>query len=57
MPNRKKLQTALVAVLGSLGGGEAPARKEPPAWSAHHRKVRMTLPHGRGGWRNSVLPR
>ena len=47
---------ALVAVLGSLGG-PAPEAKPVPAWSAHHRKTRVTLPHGRGGWRNSALPR
>jgi hypothetical protein len=48
---------ALVAVLGSLGGpAEAPTRTVP-AWSAHHRKVRVTLPHGPGGWRSSGLPR
>jgi hypothetical protein len=48
---------ALVAVLAAAGGsGEAP-RKPAPAWSAHHRKVRVTMPHGPGGWRNSALPR
>ena len=48
---------ALVAVLGSMGGGEAPAPKPAPEWSAHHRRVRQTLPHGPGGWRSSGLPR
>lgn len=48
---------AVVAVLGSLSGGSAPDKKASPAWSAHHRKVRVTLPHGPGGWRNSALPR
>jgi hypothetical protein len=48
---------ALVAVLAASGGsGEAP-RRPTPAWSAHHRKVRLTLPHGPGGWRSSGLPR
>jgi hypothetical protein len=47
---------ALVAVLGSLTA-PAPEGKPVPAWSAHHRKVRVTLPHGPGGWRNSALPR
>jgi hypothetical protein len=28
-----------------------------PEWSAHHRKVRATYPHGPGGWRSSGLPR
>ena len=48
---------ALVAVLGSLGGAPAPAPERVPEWSAHHRKVRRTLPHGPGGWRSSGLPR
>jgi hypothetical protein len=47
---------ALVAVLGSLGGTAAP-QPPPPAWAAHHRKVRSTPPHGPGGWRSSALPR
>ena len=47
---------ALVAVLASVGGSDGPDRKPAPAWSAHHRKVRVTLPHGPGGWRNSALP-
>ncbi len=48
---------ALVAVLGSLGGPASPPRRPAPAWSAHHRKVRRSLPHGPGGWRDSGLPR
>ena len=48
---------ALVAVLASLGGGEPTAAPPTPAWSAHHRKVRVNLPHGPGGWRSSALPR
>ena len=47
---------ALVAVFASLGG-EAPTPRRTPEWSAHHRKVRTTLPHGPGGWRSSGLPR
>jgi hypothetical protein len=47
---------ALVAVIGSLGGDSTPEKKPVPAWSAHHRKVRVTLPHGPGGWRSSGLP-
>lgn len=47
---------ALVAVIGSLGGPAEPERKPAPAWSAHHRKVRVTPPNGPGGWRNSGLP-
>jgi Acyl-CoA carboxylase epsilon subunit len=48
---------ALVAVVAALGsGGEPPARRTPE-WSAHHRKMRRSLPHGPGGWRSSGLPR
>lgn len=47
---------ALVAVLASTSAA-TPERKPAPAWSAHHRKVRVTPPHGPGGWRNSALPR
>ena len=47
---------ALVAVLASLSS-RAPAKRRTPEWSAHHRKVRTTLPHGPGGWRSSSLPR
>jgi len=55
-PTQEEL-AALVAVLASVGGsGDAPP-KATPAWSAHHRKVRVTMPHGPGGWRNSGLPR
>jgi hypothetical protein len=48
---------ALVAVLASAGGAGEPERKPTPAWSAPHRQVRVTLPHGPGGWRGSALPR
>jgi Acyl-CoA carboxylase epsilon subunit len=48
---------ALVAVFVALGGGEESPKRPPPAWSAHHRKVRATYPHGPGGWRSSGLPR
>jgi Acyl-CoA carboxylase epsilon subunit len=48
---------ALVAVFASLGGGEAPAPRRRPEWSAPHRQVRRTLPQGPGGWRASSLPR
>jgi hypothetical protein len=48
---------ALVAVLQA----RPPATHAPPPvvaeWSAPHRKVRVTYPHGRGGWRSSALPR
>ncbi|GAA2135500.1 hypothetical protein GCM10009844_00820 [Nocardioides koreensis] len=48
---------ALVAVLSSLSA-EAPApERRRPEWQAHHRKLRVALPHGPGGWRSSGLPR
>ncbi|NYG60300.1 hypothetical protein BJ980_003223 [Nocardioides daedukensis] len=48
---------ALVAVFSALGSGgtEAPAAA-PSAWSANHRRVRRSLPHGPGAWRSSGLP-
>jgi len=48
---------ALVAVFASLGGDEPAPPRRTPEWSAHHRKVRATLPHGPGGWRSSGMPR
>jgi acyl-CoA carboxylase epsilon subunit len=48
---------ALVAVLASVGSSAEPDSKPVQAWSAHHRKVRVTLPNGPGGWRSSALPR
>lgn len=48
---------ALVAVFAALRAEEPPTRRPAPAWAAHHRKVRRTLPHGPGGWRASALPR
>ena len=48
---------AIVAVLSALQAAPAPAPRRTPEWSAHHRKVRRTLPHGPGGWRSSALPR
>jgi hypothetical protein len=49
---------ALVTVVAALGSAVAgPPQRRTPEWSAHHRKVRMTLPHGPGGWRSSSLPR
>jgi hypothetical protein len=48
---------ALVSVFASLGGPEAAPRRRTPEWSAHHRKLRVTLPNGPGGWRSSGLPR
>ena len=49
---------ALVAVFASLGTAGAPAaERRTPEWHAHHRKLRVALPHGPGGWRSSSLPR
>ncbi|MFC7495050.1 MULTISPECIES: acyl-CoA carboxylase subunit epsilon [unclassified Nocardioides] len=48
---------AIVAVLSAVGTAPAAAPRRVPEWSAHHRKVRRTLPHGPGGWRSSALPR
>ncbi len=49
---------ALVAVVASLGsGGAEPPARRTPEWSANHRKLRRSLPHGPGGWRSSSLPR
>ena len=49
---------ALVAVFASRGTDEAPAaERRTPEWRAHHRKLRVALPHGPGGWRSSSLPR
>jgi hypothetical protein len=48
---------AIVAVLSALGGAAPAPRRPVRAWSAPERQVRRTLPHGRGGWRASGLPR
>lgn len=48
---------ALVAVLGAMGGGEAPPRRRTPEWSRPARRHRAPLAHGPGGWRASGLPR
>ncbi|QIG44077.1 acyl-CoA carboxylase subunit epsilon [Nocardioides anomalus] len=49
---------ALVAVVAALGSAAPePPRRRASEWSAHHRKTRVTLPHGPGGWRSSALPR
>jgi len=48
---------ALVGVIASMGGPVEAPRRHTSEWSAHHRKVRVTPPHGPGGWRSSALPR
>jgi hypothetical protein len=48
---------ALVAVFSALQTAPAAEPRRTPEWSAHHRTVRRTLPHGPGGWRSSALPR
>ncbi|WP_028653299.1 acyl-CoA carboxylase subunit epsilon [Nocardioides halotolerans] len=47
---------ALVAVVGALGSAAPPPRRRTPEWSAHRRKVRVTLRRGPDGWRSSGLP-
>lgn len=45
---------AIVAVFSALGGG-APAPEPPRSqWAAPARRMRTTLPHGRGAWRASA---
>jgi len=49
---------ALVAVIASMSGGEAPARPESRStWADPGRRMRTTLPHGAGAWRASGMPR
>ena len=48
---------AIVAVFSALQTAPAPEPRRTPEWSARHRTVRRTLPHGSGGWRSSSLPR
>ncbi|WP_134740850.1 acyl-CoA carboxylase subunit epsilon [Nocardioides sp. 503] len=48
---------ALVAVLSALGGDAPPAPRRTSEWSAPHRSLRRTFPHGPGAWRSSGLPR
>jgi hypothetical protein len=47
---------AIVALFSALGRS-APPKKPVSVWSAHGGKLRTSLPHGRGGWRSSALPR
>ncbi|GAA4693170.1 acyl-CoA carboxylase subunit epsilon [Nocardioides conyzicola] len=48
---------AIVAVFSALQSAPAPEPRRTPEWSAPHRTMRRTLPHGPGGWRSSSLPR
>jgi len=48
---------ALVAVFSALGSGAAPASKPVPRWAASSARMRVSHPHGPGGWRASSLPR
>jgi hypothetical protein len=52
---------AIVAVLSSLGGGEAAPEQPRSEWANPDRAVRGTAArtpaHGRGAWRASGLPR
>ncbi|MGN6722251.1 MAG: acyl-CoA carboxylase subunit epsilon [Marmoricola sp.] len=47
---------AIVAVLSSLGGAEAPPAKPRSAWASPARRMRGTMAPGRSGWRLSGLP-
>ena len=48
---------ALVAVVAALGSGDDPPARRTPEWSAHHRKVRRTLPARPGRLAAQLLPR
>lgn len=51
---------ALVAVLQASAAAVPmvePAAAPVPSWGAPARKLRVTFPHGPGGWRASGLPR
>lgn len=48
---------AIVAVLSSLGGGEAPKRRPRPEWNTPARMLRPALAPGPGAWRAGSLPR
>lgn len=48
---------AVVAVFAAMGG-EAPAPEKPRSeWASPARRMRTTVPHGRGAWRASALGR
>ena len=49
---------ALVTVIASMSGGEAPSTPRPrSSWADPGRRMRTSLPHGPGAWRGSGLPR
>lgn len=49
---------AIVAVFAALGStATEPPRPRRSEWSARHRGLRRTYPHGPNGWRDSALPR
>jgi len=50
---------ALTAVLTAVAAASAGPAPTPPRseWSAHHRRTRVALPSGPGGWRSSAQPR
>jgi hypothetical protein len=49
---------ALVAVFAALGTAPPdPPLRRTPEWQANRRRLRVTHPHGPGGWRASGLPR
>ena len=50
---------ALVAVIASMSGGQAPSKRRGRAapWADPGRRSRTPLAHGPGAWRSSGLPR
>jgi hypothetical protein len=48
---------ALVAVIASMGGGEAAKPKPRSTWADPARRMRSVHRHGPGEWRASGLPR
>ena len=48
---------ALVGVIASLGAPASPQARRTSEWAAPRRMIRLTLPHGAGGWRSSGLPK
>jgi Acyl-CoA carboxylase epsilon subunit len=66
-PDELSAAVALVAILATASndGDQGQAERQRPGsgrypqsqWSSPRRMVRMTHPHGPGGWRASALPR
>lgn len=56
-PAAEETAVLVVVLLGRADQVAAPWTPPPSAWMDHSRAVRRTLPHGRGAWRASALPR